>query len=133
MAKRFTSSQLSAVLALGLCLFSACSKQASVKRAPSDAPINSMKNIDQEVGKKVTFRGVAQNAKLGAIILIEDFPIYVSGLAAWKAPFVGKQIEVAGTLVKTGGPAIQTNEFGGVSAGVSGPIYSLENPKILGQ
>ncbi|MEI8289221.1 MAG: hypothetical protein WCH99_07075 [Verrucomicrobiota bacterium] len=89
-----------------------------------------MNNIDNEIGRRVTLRGTAQNAKLGAIILIEDFPIYVSGLDAWKAYLVGKPVEVTGTLAKSGGPAIQTNEFGGVSAGVGGPIYSLENSKF---
>lgn len=92
-----------------------------------------MKSIDNEVGKNVTVRGTAQNAKLGAIVLIDDLPVYVDGLEEWKATLIGKPIEVTGTLAKSGGPSIQTNEFGGVSAGTGGPIYTLVNPKVASQ
>jgi hypothetical protein len=130
---RLTTSFLSVALMLGSGILSACSKHGRAKRESLSLTVHSMKNIDNEVGKNVTVRGTAQNAKLGAIVLIGESAIYVAGLDGWNEKLVGKEIEVTGTLTKSGGPSIQTNEFGGVSAGTGGPIYTLLNPKISGQ
>ena len=133
MANRTTTSILLVVLILGLVFFSGCSKRGRVKPEPSSVAIHSMKNIDNEVGHNITVRGTARNAKLGAIVLIDELPIHVAGLERWKAALIGKPIEVTGTLAKTDGHLSQTNEFGLVSAGTDGPIYTLVNPKVSGQ
>lgn len=57
----------------------------------------------QELGKDVTFRGTAYNARSGAIVEIEDedenrTPIYIDGLREWDQALDGKAIEVSGRL-----------------------------------
>src|SRR4051794_3231693 len=48
--------------------------------------------------KTSTVRGVAQNAKGGAIILVNDAPIYVAGLDSWPKNLDGKSVTATGTV-----------------------------------
>jgi hypothetical protein len=87
-----------------------------------------MREITNAIGKFITVQGIAQNAKLGAIVMVEDLPIYITGLDAWTNGVDGKPISITGTL-KTRSLKTQTNEFGLVSGGIDGRIYILENPQ----
>ena len=85
-----------------------------------------MREITNAVGKFVTVQGIAQNAKLGAIVMVEDLPVYIADLDAWTNR-AGKPISISGTIKKTQIAQTRTNEFGLVSGGIGGPIYILEN------
>lgn len=64
----------------------------------------------------VTLRGVAYDARAGAIVELEDrTPIYIAGLTEWDQTIQGKPIEVTGRLraraprapkVPPGGPQV---------------------------
>jgi len=47
---------------------------------------------------KTTIRGVAQNAKGGAVVVSDGGPVYVVGLESWPAALAGRQVEVTGVV-----------------------------------
>lgn len=53
---------------------------------------------DDFVGKVVELRGKAQNAKGGAVVIVDEVTIYVRGLAAWPAEALDKRVVVHGPL-----------------------------------
>ena len=67
---------------------------------------NSMNNVNirdestikKMVGQIVTFQGKAYNAKMGAIIIVEDEPIYIENLGFWPDDILEKNVVVKGKL-----------------------------------
>ena len=78
---------------------------------------------------RVRLSGVARDAKGGAIVLVNDLPIYLAGLAAWPRPIEGKRVAVGGALVeKQYLPQATRNAKGEISQGAEGKQYVLESP-----
>jgi hypothetical protein len=50
---------------------------------------------------KVTLRGVARDAKGGAVVVTDRGPVYVAGLDAWPAALAGRTVEVTGIVRQT--------------------------------
>jgi hypothetical protein len=50
---------------------------------------------------KVTLRGVARDAKGGAVVVTDRGPVYVAGLDAWPAALAGRRVEVTGVVRQT--------------------------------
>jgi hypothetical protein len=48
--------------------------------------------------EQVTIRGVAEDARAGAILMLGDTPIYIGGLLAWEDELSGKSVKASGTL-----------------------------------
>jgi hypothetical protein len=113
--------------ALTLSLLCGCKKGQSYSSESPTVPLQTMREITNAVGKFVTVQGIAQNAKLGAIVMVEDLPIYIADLDAWTNR-TGKPISITGTI-KTYVAQGRTNEFGLVSGGIDRLIYILENPQ----
>ena len=114
------------VFALTVFLSCGCEKGQSDSSESPTSPLQTMREITNAVGKFVTVQGIAQNAKLGAIVMVEDLPVYIADLDAWTNR-AGKPISISGTIKKTQIAQTRTNEFGLVSGGIGGPIYILEN------
>lgn len=55
------------------------------------------------VNPKQTLVGVARSGKAGAVIVVNDDPVYVEGLTEWPEAWVGKQVAVTGTVVERRG------------------------------
>jgi hypothetical protein len=73
------------------------------------------------IGKPVEIRGKAANAKGGAIVMIDEQPIYVRGLASWPAEAEGKRVVVHGVLSTMQYlPVATKNDKGEISQGVEG-------------
>lgn len=71
------------------------------------------------VGKVVELRGVAKNAKGGAVVVIDEVPIYVRGLDGWPSDALDKRVVVHGTLdEKAYLPEATKNAKGEISQGV---------------
>jgi len=86
--------------------------------------------LDSRVGKRVTFEGLAVDAKQGALIKGEDFAVYVDQLDSWPADILGRKVRATGTLVKRKiAPDPVVNQSGGVSAGAFGEPYLIEDAK----
>lgn len=87
-------------------------------------------SIDEtNIDRQVTVRGLAQNAKLGAVVLTEeDIPIYIDRLAEWDSSIYEKPVVAIGVLRRRSlapEPAVGSN--GEISAGISRESYVLEN------
>ncbi len=69
----------------------------------------------------VTLRGVAQDAKGGAVLLIEDRPIYVKDKASWPAELRGTGVSLTGVLRDEPFlPASTRDANGAISQGTTG-------------
>ena len=54
---------------------------------------------DAPKGSVVALTGVALDAHLGAVLVLDDdSPVYIEGLARWPSDIYGKRMEVTGTL-----------------------------------
>ncbi len=82
---------------------------------------------EQQVGQRVELSGIAQNAKLGAVVQVDGRVIYVKGKDRWESAVVGTKVQVKGVLRKFEAPAAQQKD-GAWSAGVgeASMAYSLE-------
>jgi hypothetical protein len=87
-------------------------------------------NYDSMVDTNVTIRGVARDARMGAVVLPEDrTPIYIDGLEEWDDDVSGESIEVTGMLRRRKlAPDPVVGADGGVSHGIHGDNFVLEDP-----
>ena len=86
----------------------------------------------QELGKQVTFRGTAYNARAGAIVEIEDedenrTPIYIDGMREWDSTLHGKAIEVSGRLEERAAKVPPRPAGAPQAHGLSSPSYVLRD------
>ncbi|OLS12469.1 MAG: hypothetical protein RBG13Loki_3890 [Promethearchaeota archaeon CR_4] len=88
-----------------------------------------MTKITNQIGKNVTLRGTAGNAKGGAVIQLPDNRvIYIEGLSGWDDEFSGKEVIVTGNLrEKKLIPDPYISPDGGISQGAIGTQIVLEN------
>ena len=86
--------------------------------------------LAKEVGKKVTVEGLAQNAKLGALVLVDGESVYLKDKESWESEWLNQRVRVKGIL-RTFEPPVATQKNGEWSAGVSQPgrAYRLEKAK----
>jgi hypothetical protein len=55
--------------------------------------------LEAHVGEAVTLTGTALDAAAGAIVSLDERPVYVAGLRRWPSELFAQQVEVSGTLV----------------------------------
>jgi hypothetical protein len=108
-------------IACSLCLFLSTGQAKSGHSQPED--------WEQKIGKMVSVRGTARNAKLGAVVLSGRQPIYLQGMNAWDDKTVNQKVLVTGVLRKFS-PPVATKKNGEYSAGVTkqDTAYRLEDP-----
>jgi len=83
---------------------------------------------EKDVGKKVTVFGVAKNAKLGAIVLVERQPVYLKDKNEWDASILNQTIQVTGTVRSFALPqAAQKNGEWSAGAGQTVKVFRLED------
>lgn len=85
-------------------------------------------DLENKVDQKVEIKGLAKDAKAGAVVLNEEnTPIYIKGLAFWPDELFDKQVIVKGTLrlLKLIPDPVMT-EDGGHSTGAWGKDWVLE-------
>ena len=68
-----------------------------------------------------TVRGIAQNAKLGAVVLADDRVVYCHGLDHWPTDVVGTTVVVHGVLEQTDAYVTPSPH----AAGASGSVWIL--------
>ncbi len=80
-------------------------------------------------GKEATLEGVAHDAKGGAILLVDNNPIYLRGIEAWPAAKLKQTVKVKGTLrwMKLL-PSPERQKNGAISQGAEGIQWVLLNP-----
>jgi hypothetical protein len=73
--------------------------------------------------------GQARNAKLGAVVIVEDDGVYdVDGLEEWPEQLDGKTVTVSGVLRVVHHETPVCNKAGEYSAGMVGVQNIIENP-----
>jgi hypothetical protein len=78
------------------------------------------------VNQTVTLQGTAENAHSGGVVLCDDKPVYVDGVAWWDQT-TGQRIEVTGLLVEAELAPDPQEENGLVSHGVTGTNLVLRD------
>lgn len=87
------------------------------------------KELDKLIDQAATVSGVARDARMGAVVFLDDrTPVYVAGLEEWDGKTSGKPINATGTLRRRKLlPDPVTDARGGISDGIEGQSYVLEN------
>jgi hypothetical protein len=79
-----------------------------------------------QVGTTVTVEGVAVNAAAGAVVMTEQGPIYIAGLAAWDDATRGSEVRYRGVLqIRDGGDQITV--LGEPTHGIPSEHYVIES------
>lgn len=76
----------------------------------------------------VRLRGLAKNAKAGAVLLVAGEPIYVAGLDAWPSELLDREIEASGQLVERKQIPDPVAPDGSIAQGAWGTQKVLEHP-----
>ncbi len=94
--------------------------------------MNNNQSLQELVNKTVTLEGKAVDAKAGAVLLVNENPVYIGGLDHWPQDFIDKQVALSGKLVfKSYIPKAETNENSLTNqGGSSGNDYILEQAAI---
>lgn len=82
-------------LAAFLLLAAGCSSE---RRPPAASPTPAATRPAPAPAAKTTLRGLAQNAKAGAVVGTDAGPVYVVGLESWPDALAGRQVEVTGVV-----------------------------------
>lgn len=61
-------------------------------------------DLESRVGEQVTLTGTALNAALGAIVSLDEVPVYVAGLRRWPEEVTGHEVDLTGRLVFRSAP-----------------------------
>jgi hypothetical protein len=97
-------------------------------RAPG-VPKKQDRKLKTLLDQRVRLAGLARDAKGGAVLMVDQQPIYLAGLDAWPTPILGQRVVVGGTLVsKQHLPAAKRNEKGEWSQGAAGTQFVFEKP-----
>ncbi|GAB1646589.1 hypothetical protein [Krasilnikovia sp. MM14-A1259] len=81
--------------------------------------------IDHLVGQRVTLRGTAGDAALGAVLVVdESTPVYIESRAGW-GTLAGLTVEITGELVRVEIAPLRPGEP--ASHGAPGRQYVLRN------
>jgi hypothetical protein len=97
-------------------------------RAPT-RPVKDERKLSALLNKRVRLVGTARDAKGGAVLLINNAPVYLAGLESWPTVASGKQVAVGGTLVdKQHLPEAKRDAKGAISQGAVGSQLVLEAP-----
>lgn len=92
-------------------------------------PVKEERKLSALLGKRVRLVGTARDAKGGAVLLVNNAPLYLAGLDAWPMVANGKQVAVGGKLVdKQYLPEAKKDAKGAISQGAVGSQWVLEAP-----
>jgi hypothetical protein len=81
-------------------------------------------------GEHGVWRGKAEDAKLGAVLVVSGEPLYVDGLGSWPDELRGQQIELSGTLQQRKlAPDPVVGPAGEQSAGMEGSAWVVMDPQ----
>ena len=83
-------------------------------------------NLRATVGATITVEGIAVNAAAGAVVMTDEGPLYIDGLAAWDDATRGTEIRYRGVLrVRDGGDQITV--LGEPTHGIPSEHYVIES------
>jgi hypothetical protein len=74
------------------------------------------------LGTQIRATGTAENAKLGGVIVFREYPLYVEGVESWPTVFIGRKLEVIGTVDSIPAPSLG-------AAGIMGGGFILRDAR----
>lgn len=99
-----------------------CMKNKTDEREAAIA-IDSEASARAAIGKRVRISGTADNAKLGAVVVVNDLVVYCSHRTdGWDER--GRAVVVEGVLERSEGEAVRAPD-GTMSAGIEGPVFRM--------
>jgi hypothetical protein len=78
--------------------------------------------LDAHIGEPVTLTGTALDGAAGAIVMLDDHPVYVAGLERWPDELSGEEVEVRGTVARRAGSDAPIHR-------VSGSAYTVQDAR----
>ncbi len=87
--------------------------------------------LEKSLGQEIVLRGQAVDAKMGAVILVGDTPVYIENLQSWPESLGGTEVFVSGKLVFKPYLPEAEKRNGEISQGGSGEeSYVLQDVQI---
>ena len=99
----------------------------SVTIASADLPVVVIDaaGVKAHVGKLVTVKGIARDAKISAAVVADNLVVYCLGLAKWPGDVSGKPVLTHGRLEHTAEFVAKRAPGGEISPGTDGPVWVL--------
>jgi hypothetical protein len=92
-------------------------------------PKKEQRSLSKLLNTRVRLSGTARDAKGGAVLLIDNSPLYLAGLGSWPSEVHGKLVAVSGKLVdREYLPQAKRDAKGAISQGAEGSQLVLEAP-----
>lgn len=112
---------------LVLLLLAGCTKGSPTtgSRPSAEVVVQHHEDLDRAIGKRVRVVGIAENAKLSAVVLLDALPVYCLELSAWPETTRGRRVQASGLLERTDSFTAKVSEAGAVSQGTEGPVFVL--------
>ncbi len=93
-------------------------------------PEPTARQLQRLAGQQVRLQGRAEDAKGGAVLLLEREPLYLKDVSAWPTEVRGKALEVSGTLQHLKLiPSPTRDASGAISQGAEGSQWVLLKPQ----
>lgn len=92
-------------------------------------PKKEERSLSKVLNTRVRLSGLARDAKGGAVVLVDNSPLYLAGLESWPTELHGKPVAVSGKLVdREYLPQATRDAKGAISQGAEGSQLVLEAP-----
>jgi len=92
---------------------------------------NPQMDLGSKIGQRVVLKSVAANGKAGALITIQEQPVYIEGMERWNESLLGRKVTVEGVLRQE----VIFPQVGSSSdipvQGMSGAAFYIEDHKLL--
>jgi hypothetical protein len=98
--------------------------------AGAGATVHDTREALAQVGKTVSFTGVAENAKAAAIVLGTDLAIYCLDQSEWPIDLRGARVTVTGKLEHSDELAARTGPSGDIGQGTEGKVFLLRSCQV---
>ena len=131
---------LPVVLLLAACAASSQQPTAPAGGAASTAPraveqpmaaqtppvITDPAQLEGAVGQQVELVGTARRAKISAVVLVGQAPVYCTALTSWPEALLGRRVRATGRLTRTDRYKAAIDDAGAISQGSAGGDLVLE-------
>ncbi len=90
--------------------------------------VETIADLEKMKGQRVTIRGKAEDAKMGAVVLVEEEPVYLTDLELWKSALRGKRVRATGLLMRRKLAPDPVMDDGVMLQGAWGESWVLDEP-----
>lgn len=102
--------------------------QERVKERMTPVAVHKAAQLNSLEGRRVLLSGPAEDAKAGAVLLIDGVPVYIDGQDAWPDGQRGQTLRMTGILVVRKHIADPVDQHGQIAQGAWGKQYVLTHP-----